>query len=479
MTEHKKTFDVAILGAGPGGYVAALRAAQLNSSVALIDRRAALGGTCLNVGCIPSKALLESSEWFHHLAGGAFAAHGIDFDGAPRIDIARMMARKDRIVKELTDGLRFLMKKRGVTVLQGEGKLVARDRLAVRGEDGASTEIQAKSIILAAGSAPVALPFLPFNGTTVVSSTEALSFPAIPRRLAVIGAGAVGLELGSVWRRLGAEVEVFEMLPRIVPWADAQTAKVLERALVRQGMRIHLNVKVTGAEVGAAAEAANAAQVRLTIENAEGAREESTFDRVLVAVGRRPASQGLGLEAAGVAADARGQIPVDARFQTNVPGIYAIGDLIRGPMLAHKAEEEGAAVAEILAGKKAHVNYDAMPNAIYTAPELASAGLTEEEVKSRGINYKTGIFLFRANGRAKTLSEFDGHVKILADAASDRVLGVHMVGPRASDLIAEAVVALEFQASAEDLARTFHAHPTLSETLKEAAMAVDGRAIHG
>jgi dihydrolipoamide dehydrogenase len=463
------SFDLVIIGSGPGGYVAAIRGAQLGLRTCLVERDAALGGTCLNVGCIPSKALLESSE-LYHAARTRFAEHGIGLGGEPSMNLPAMMARKVRIVKELTDGVAQLMKKNKVTVLRGTGSLAARDRVRVSGEGG-EQEVGARAIILATGSAPVTLPFLPFDGQRVVSSTDALAFETVPEHLVVIGAGAVGLELGSVWARLGARVTVIEMMPQIVPAADGQMARTLQRALKAQGLEIRVKTKLTGARI-------EAERVTLTVEDAKGGTDEIAGDRVLSAVGRRPYTAGLGLEAVGVALDERGGVRVDERLRTSVEGIYAIGDLVRGPMLAHKAEEEGVAAAEIIAGHAGRVSYEAIPGVVYTSPELAWVGLTEEEAKQQGIKTRVGRFLFRANGRAKSLGEEEGMVKILAEAGSDRLLGVHIVGPRASDLIPEAVLALEFSASAEDLARTIHAHPTLSEVVREAALAVDGRAIH-
>jgi len=461
-------FDLVIIGAGPGGYVCAIRAAQLGLKTALVEKRHALGGTCLNVGCIPSKALLESSELFE-AAQKHSADHGIVLSEV-KLDLEAMLARKGGIVKELTDGVAMLMKKNKVTVLTGRGTLTAPDKLTVSG-DGGDTEVEAKNICLAMGSEAIELPFLPFDGERIVSSTEALDFSSVPKRLVVIGAGAVGLELGSVWRRLGAEVTVVEMLPTITPFADKAMAKSLQRSLADQGMEFHLESKVTAGKV-------LKKSVKLTIENTKGETEEISCDKVLVAVGRRPVTEGAGLENVGIALDDAGRVAVDDHLRTNTDGIFAIGDLVRGPMLAHKAEDEGIAVAEQLAGMPGHVNYAVIPNVVYTEPELAMVGRTEAELKEAGVNYTSGRFMFRANGRAKSLGQQDGMVKILADKATDRILGVHMVGPRVSELIAEAAVAMEFSASAEDLARTCHAHPTLSEVVKEAALAVDKRALH-
>lgn len=462
------TFDLVVIGAGPGGYVAAIRAAQLGLKTALVEKDAALGGTCLNVGCIPSKALLESSEQFHAAKHG-FAAHGISA-GELKMDVGAMMARKATVVKTLTDGIAALMKKNKVTVLRGTARLLGPGKVAVAGEGGPA-ELEAKNVLLAMGSVPVQLPFMPFDGERVVTSTEALSFTEVPKRLAVIGAGAVGLEMGSVWNRLGSQVTVVELLPTITPFADGMAAKFLQRALAAQGMTIKLGCKVTGAEVGPSG-------VVLKVENAKGEAETVEADKVLVSVGRKPCTDTAGLKEAGVAFDGP-RVAIDDHFRTNLPGVYAIGDLVRGPMLAHKAEEEGVAAVEIMAGKPGHVNYEVIPNVVYTHPELAMVGKTEEELKAAGVPIKVGRFYFAANGRALSLNETEGLCKVIAHAETDRLLGVHIVGVRASDMIAEAAVAMEFKASAEDLARTCHAHPTLSEILKEAAMAVDKRAIHG
>ncbi|MBN2358436.1 MAG: dihydrolipoyl dehydrogenase [Deltaproteobacteria bacterium] len=470
-------YDLAVIGAGPGGYVAAIRGAQLGLRVALIEKRDTLGGTCLNVGCIPSKALLETSELFATLRH-KLGDHGIAA-GAPAIDIAAMLRRKERIVKEVTEGVAFLMKKNKVAVITGSASFAgaAADGSTGAGRvlfvtaDGGRTELAAKHVVIATGSAPVELPFLRFDGRCVISSTEALALPAVPRHLVVIGAGAVGLELGSVWLRLGAQVTVVEMLPQIAPFADTQLARALERSLRQQGMAIRLKTKVTAAQPGDDA-------VGLTVES-DGRSEALVCDKVLVAVGRRAYTDGLGLEAIGLALEAGGKIAVDGQFCTSVAGVYAIGDVIAGPMLAHKAEEEGIALAELIAGQPGHVNYDALPSVVYTDPELAGVGLTEEQARERRLEVKVGRFYFKANARAKTMGHDDGLVKVIADAGTDRLLGVHIVGPRASDLIAEAVVAIELKASAGDLGRAVHAHPTLSEACKEAALASARRSIHG
>ncbi len=461
-------YDFTVIGAGPGGYVSAIRAAQLGLKTVLIEKNTTLGGTCLNVGCIPSKALLESSEQFES-AKHKLADHGV-ITSSVKLDLAAMMNRKLSIVKTLTDGIAMLMRKNKVTVIQGEGQLVGNNRISVN--DGKDVhEIEAQSIVLAMGSIPVELPFMPFDGKTIVSSTEALSFKKVPDHLIIVGAGAIGLELGSVWSRLGAKVTVIEMLQQITPFADKQMAIMLQRLLNKQGLDIRLKTKVTGASI-------KKGKVTVTYEDKDGKPGLFTGDKVLVAVGRKPNSTGCGLEDVGIEVEPNGIIPVDSRGLTNVPSIYAIGDLISGPMLAHKAEEEGISVAEDAAGKVGHVNYDVIPNVVYTEPEMAAVGLTEEEAKAKEIKYKVGKFFFRGNGRALSLGETDGLVKIIADSDSNRVLGVHILGTRASDLIAEAVTVMEFGGSSEDIARTVHAHPTLSEIVKEAALAVDRRAIH-
>ena len=461
-------YDVIVIGAGPGGYVCAIRAAQLGMKVACIDKRQALGGTCLNIGCIPSKALLDSSEHFAYTRN-RLARHGVKV-GDVKLDLAAMMSRKDKVVKGLTDGVAFLFKKNKITPVHGSARLGTPGQVVVKGPKD-ETVLEAKHIILATGSEPASLPALPFDGTHIVSSTEALAFDKVPAHLIVVGGGYIGLELGSVWARLGAKVTVLEFLPQLLPLNDRETADALHKALARQGLTFHLDTKVTAASV----------QGGEVIVNAQSGGKEVTFpgDKVLVAVGRRPYTTGLGLKEAGVGFDERsGRVQVDDHFRTNVPGVYAIGDLITGPMLAHKAEDEGIALAEQLAGMKTQVNHEAIPSVIYTHPELAAVGQTEEQVKAAGREYRVGKFPFAANGRARCLDEIDGFVKVIADAKTDRVLGVHILGPRASDLIAEAVSVVEFAGSSEDIARTCHAHPTLSEAVREAALAVDGRAIH-
>jgi dihydrolipoamide dehydrogenase len=467
-------FDLIVIGAGPGGYVAAIRAAQLGKKVACVDKRGALGGTCLNVGCIPSKALLQSSELYAQ-ARTHFARHGIQV-GEVGLDLAAMMARKDKVVKGLTDGVAFLFKKNKITPFAGLARL-SRPRegnphlVSVKLNSGGDQALEAPAVLLATGSEPVSLPSLPFDGKHVVSSTEALAFDKVPQHLIVVGAGYIGLELGSVWSRLGAKVTVLEFLPRILPLGDAGIAEVLQKSLTKQGLTFHLETKVTAAAVQGGQVVVHASR--------KGQDVQFQGDRVLVAVGRRPFTKGLGLEEAGVRLEERtGRVVVDEGFETDVPGIYAIGDLIAGPMLAHKAEDDGIAFAERLSGMKTQVDYDTVPSVIYTWPEVASVGPTEEEVRNSGRDYKVGKFPFSANPRARCMDETEGLVKIIADAATDRLLAVHICGPNASELIAEAVAVLEFRGSAEDIARTCHAHPTLSEAVREAALAVDKRAIH-
>ncbi|MHB1557277.1 MAG: dihydrolipoyl dehydrogenase [Isosphaeraceae bacterium] len=463
-------FDLIVIGAGPGGYVAAIRAAQLGMKVACVEKNRTLGGTCLNVGCIPSKAMLDSSELFH-LSKERFAKHGIKFDGLS-LDLPAMLARKAEVVKGLTDGVRFLFRKNKIEPVFGTAKITAPDTVQVALNEGGSADVKGRNILVATGSEPVALPFLPFDGRVVVDSTGALSFNRVPEHLVVIGAGYIGLELGSVWNRLGSKVTVLEFLPRITPTADQELGEMLRKSLVKQGLEIHLETKVTGATV-------EGDRAIVKAQGKDGSESTYPCDRILVAVGRRAYTQGLGLGELGIAVDARtGKVAVDAHYRTSVPSILAIGDAIDGPMLAHKAEDEGIACVELLAGKAGHVNYDTIPGVIYTWPEMAAVGQTEEQLKESGRQYKVGKFPFLANGRAKAMDESEGVVKILADATTDRVLGVHILGPRASEMIAEAVAVMEFAGSAEDIARTCHAHPTLSEATREAALAVDGRAIH-
>jgi len=459
------SFDVIVIGAGPGGYVCAIRAAQLGMKVACVEKRATLGGTCLNVGCIPSKALLHSSEHFEE-ARHKLAEHGVIL-GQVSLDLAKMQARKGEVVGANVKGVEFLFRKNKVTWLKGEGRVAAPGKVEVAG-----TTYDAKHIVIATGSESTPLRGVEVDETRIVTSTGALELETVPGHLVVIGGGVIGLELGSVWRRLGAEVTVIEFLDRILPTMDAEIGKQFERILVKQGFRFKLKSKVTGA-------VQQADGVTLTVEPAAGGTaEQIKADVVLLAIGRRAYTANLGLKEAGVALDERGRVHTDGHFATNVPGIWAIGDVIAGAMLAHKAEEEGVALAEHLAGQKPHVNYDAIPGVVYTWPEVASVGKTEEELKAAGIAYKVGKFPFTANGRARAMGHMDGFVKILADQATDRVLGAHILGPEAGTLIAEIALAIEFGASAEDIARTSHAHPSLNEAVKEAALAVDGRALH-
>ena len=460
MAKH----DLIVIGAGPGGYVAAIRAAQLGFSVACVEQEAALGGTCLRIGCIPSKALLESSEKFLETQG-ALAEHGIDVSSAS-LNLANMHKRKDKVVKMLTTGVAGLFKKNGVTRYEGTASFTGPNKLSVSGRDG-ETELEAERIIIATGSSSVTLPGIDLDGERVGTSTDALAYPEVPEHLVVIGAGYIGLELGSVWRRLGAKVTVVEYLDRILPGMDAEIAQEALKTFKKQGLEFKLGAKVLSAK----------AQGDKAVVEIEG-QEPLTADRVLVAVGRKPNTDGLNVGAIGLELDKRGFVPVDSHFKTKIPGVYAIGDVIGGAMLAHKAEEEGIACVEMISTGTGHVNYGAIPGVAYTEPEIASVGKTEEQLKDEGIAYKKGTFPFTANGRARALGHTDGKVKVLADAATDRLLGVHIIGSRAGDLIAEAVAAIEFGASAEDVARTSHAHPTLAEAFKEAALAVEGRAIH-
>ncbi len=468
-------FDVLVIGAGPAGYVAAIRAAQLGLNTACIDEfigkdgKPALGGTCLNVGCMPSKALLESTKQFHNLVH-TFKDHGISA-GAPSIDVPTMIGRKDKIVKQLTSGIATLFKANKVKSFAGRGKLHANKQVEVSFHDGAKETLSATHVILATGSIPIAIPGVAFDGKHIVDNVGALDFSAVPRRLGVIGAGVIGLEMGSVWKRLGSEVTVLEAMPEFLSVVDADIARVAAREFKKQGLDIKLGSKVTGAQVVGD-------EVQLSYTDSSGGAHQISVDKLLVAVGRRAYTQGLLSEDCGVKLNARGQIEVDEHCHTGVEGIWAIGDCVRGPMLAHKGSEEGIAVAELIAGKAGHVNLDTVPWVIYTEPEIAWVGKTEKECKDAGIPIRTGSFPFAAIGRAMAMNEAYGQVKIIAHSETDRVLGVHMVGPMVSELIAECVVAMEFHASSEDLARICHAHPTLSEAVHEAALAVDKRAIH-
>jgi dihydrolipoamide dehydrogenase len=458
------TYDVIVIGAGPGGYVCAIRAAQLGLKVACVEKRATLGGTCLNIGCIPSKALLQSSEHFEE-ARHKLADHGVNV-GQVSLDLAKMHARKGEVVSSNVKGIEFLFKKNKVTWLKGAGRIAAPGKVEVDG-----TTYATKNIVIATGSESAPLPGVEVDEKQVVTSTGALELEKVPGHLVVIGGGVIGLELGSVWRRLGAEVTVIEFLDRLVPGMDAEIGKQFERILGKQGFKFKLKHKVTAAKK-------DASGVTLTVEPVAGGNaEEVKADVVLLAIGRRAYTEGLGLKEAGVETDERGRVKTNG-FATNVPGIWAIGDVIVGPMLAHKAEEEGVALAEMIAGQHPHVNYDAIPGVVYTWPEVASIGRTEDELKAAGIAYKVGKFPFTANGRARAMGDTDGFVKILADKGTDRVLGAHILGPDAGTLIAEIAIAMEFGASAEDVARTCHAHPSLNEAVKEAALAVDGRPLH-
>lgn len=468
-----ETYDLIVIGAGPGGYVAAIRASQLGMKVAVVEKRATLGGVCLNEGCIPSKALLDSSEHFA-LARDAFARHGIEID-PPRLNLPAMLARKDEVVKRLTDGVAYLLKKNKITLLTGTATLkgVSDDRLQQVAISAGDQQVQmAKSarVLLATGSQPISLPGIPFDGELVVSAREALSFASVPDHLVVAGGGYIGLELGSVWRRLGARVTVVEALSGIIPASDRQVATTLLRSLKKQGIAFRFETRVTGVrrtETGAAVQYASS-----------GEAGELVCDRLLVAIGRRPAVDGIGLEQLGIITDRSGRLQVDADYQTTVAGIYAVGDLVAGPMLAHKASEEAVACVERMAGRASSVAYDCLPGVVYTWPEAASAGQTEEQLLEAGIPYRAGSFNFLGNGRARAMDETEGFVKVLAHAETDQILGVHIVGPRASDLIAEAVTALTLKGTARDLGMQFHAHPTLSEALKEAALDVHKEALH-
>jgi dihydrolipoamide dehydrogenase len=462
-------YDLIVIGSGPGGYVCAIRASQLGLKTAIVEKRATHGGTCLNVGCIPSKALLHASELYEE-AGHGFGRMGIKV--SPELDLKRMLSFKDEGVKGNVDGVAFLLKKNKIDAFHGTGRIPKAGAVEVTSPDGQRQTIEARSIVIATGSDVARLPGIEIDETEIVSSTGALSLSKVPERLLVVGAGVIGLELGSVWRRLGSSVTVVEYLDRILPGMDGDVAKSLERIFSKQGISFRLGTKVVA--VGR-----TESGLEVTLEPSHGGvQDRIETDVVLVSIGRVPYTEGLGLDDVGVVRDQRKRIVVNGQFQTNVTGIYAIGDVIAGPMLAHKAEDEGIAVAEILAGQAGHVNHDVIPNVIYTTPEVASVGKTEEELKAAGIAYTVGKFPFLANGRAKVNKTTDGFVKVLADAETDRILGVHIIGANASELIAEAAVIMEFSGSAEDLARTCHAHPTLSEAVKEAALAVAKRAIH-
>ncbi len=461
-----QSFDLIVIGAGPGGYVCAFRAAQLGLTVALIDKRASLGGTCLNVGCIPSKALLASSEHYAFAKSHA-AEHGIKIDGIS-IDVPAMLKKKDGVVSKMTGGIAMLAKARKVTVITGEAKFLSANTLLVATSASESSELTAKNIVIATGSAPVELPFMKFDGETIISSDHAINLPAIPRKLVVVGGGAIGLELGSVWARLGADVTIVEFLPKIAAANDDDIVRNFTRILQKQGLKIEVNAKVTGYD----------AAKQVLLAERDGKVLEFPADKVLVAVGRRPYADNLNLAAAGVELTDKKRIKVDAHLKTTAPGVWAIGDVIDGPMLAHKAEEDGVAVAEWIAGKHGHVNWDLMPAIIYTDPEVASVGLGEDAAKAKGLAINVGKFNFAANARAVANDAGEGYVKIIADAKTDKILGAQILGRNAGELISEIVTHMEYGGSAEDLARTVHAHPTLSEAVKEAALAVSKSAIH-
>lgn len=464
---EENTFDLIIIGSGPGGYVAAIRGAQLGLKTALIEKEKHLGGTCLNVGCIPSKALLHSTEMYHFAGHGA-DAHGIDLTNLS-INIEKLMAKKSKTVDQLRAGVQHLMRSNKIKVFNGLGMLAGDSKVRIK-EKNDETVLTGKHIIIATGSSSIELPFLQFDGEIVVSSDQAIAFNTVPEKLAVVGAGAIGLELGSVWARLGSKVEVIEFLPNIAPTFDKDVSKMAERLFKKQGLNFHLKTKVTGLKK----------EKGKNILTAEKDGKEIVFeaDKVLVAVGRKPYTDRLGLETAGIETDDKGRIPVDKYFKTSADGIYAIGDVIPGPMLAHKAEEEGVACVERIAGQAGHVNYDVIPNVIYTEPEIASVGMTEAAAKEAGIEFKSGKFNFAGNGRAIATDATDGFVKVTACAKTDRIIGVQVIAKSASELISAAVTHMEYGGSAEDLGRTIHAHPTLSEAMKEAGLAVGGNAIH-
>ncbi len=464
------TYDLVVIGTGPGGYVCAVRAAQLGMKVAVVEKNATLGGTCLNVGCMPSKALLHASEMFEE-AGHSFAKMGVSIS-APKLDLPAMMNFKQQGIDGNVKGVEFLMKKNKIDVISGKGKVLGAGKVEVTGGDGKTQIVETKNIVIATGSDIARLKGIEIDEKRIVSSTGALSLDKVPGKLLIVGAGVIGLELGSVWHRLGAEVTVVEFLDRILPGMDGEVAKQFQRILEKQGFKFKLSAKVTGVDTSGKTLSAQ-------IEPAAGGKAETLeADVVLVCIGRVPYTEGLGLKEAGIALDNRGRVQIDAHFSTSVKGVYAIGDVVAGPMLAHKAEDEGVAVAEILAGQAGHVNYDVIPGVVYTTPEVSAVGKTEEELKQAGVAFTVGKFPFTANGRSKVNQTTDGFVKVLADAKTDRVLGVHIVGREAGEMIHEAAVLMEFGGSAEDLARTCHAHPTRSEAIKEAALAVGKRAIH-
>lgn len=463
-------FDVTVIGSGPGGYVAAIRCAQLGFKTALIEKYSTLGGTCLNVGCIPSKALLDSSEHFHNAAHN-FENHGIIID-TPKADLGRMIARKNEVVDQTTKGINFLMDKNKVTVFEGLGSFESATKIKISKKDGSSESIESKYTIIATGSKPSNLPFITLDKERIITSTEALNLKEIPKHLVVIGGGVIGLELGSVYLRLGSQVTVVEFMDKIIPTMDGALSKELTKVLKKQGMKFMLSTGVQSVE-------RNGDSVKVTAKDKKGEEVSVEGDYVLVSVGRKPYTEGLGLENAGVDLDERGRVKVNDHLQTNVANIYAIGDVVKGAMLAHKAEEEGVFVAETLAGQKPHINYNLIPGVVYTWPEVAGVGKTEEQLKEEGAAYKVGSFPMRALGRSRASGDIDGLIKVLADEKTDEILGVHMIGARAADMIAEAVIAMEFRASAEDIARSSHAHPTFTEAIKEACLDATGkRSIH-
>lgn len=464
-------YDVIVIGSGPGGYVAAIRCAQLGLKTAIIEKYSTLGGTCLNVGCIPSKALLDSSEHYHN-AAHAFKTHGINLDNLS-IDFGQMIKRKEEVVTANTSGITYLMKKNKIDVHQGVGSFKDKNTVVVTKEDKSTQELTTKNVIIATGSKPSSLPFIKIDKQRIITSTEALALKEVPKHLVLIGGGVIGLELGSVYARLGAKVSVIEFMDGIIPTMDKSLGKELQKVLTKLGMEFYLGHKVTGATV-------QGEEVTVTFDSPKGEKKELKGDYCLVAVGRVAYTDGLGLENIGLTVEERGRkITVDKHLETSVKGVYAIGDVIKGAMLAHKAEDEGTFVAEIIAGQKPHINYNLIPGVVYTWPEVASVGFTEEQLKEKGTKYKTGSFPFKASGRARASGDLDGFVKVLADATTDEILGVHMIGPRAADMIAEAVLAMEYRASAEDVTRTSHAHPTYTEAMREACLAATGnRAIH-
>jgi dihydrolipoamide dehydrogenase len=463
-------YDVTIIGSGPGGYVAAIRAAQLGLKTAIIEKYNALGGTCLNVGCIPSKAMLDSSEHFHN-AKHTFKEHGIQI-GEPLVDLAQMIKRKNEVVKQTSDGVSFLMKKNKIDVYTGTGSFVHKNLIKVTATDGTIKEIETDKTIIATGSKPIVLPSTPYDKKRIITSTEALNMPEVPKSMIIIGGGVIGMELGSVYGRLGTKITVIEYLDGLIPTMDKTMGKELQKVLSKIGFSFNFKHKVIGAKV-------ENDTVTVTAENENGEVKEFSADYCLLSIGRKPYTSGLGLENAGIQLDSKGRVEVNDHLETNVKGIYAIGDVVKGAMLAHKAEEEGMFVAETIAGQKPHINYLLIPGVVYTWPEVAAVGYTEEELKASGRKYKVGSFPFKASGRARASMDTDGLVKVLADTQTDEILGVHMIGPRVADMIAEAVVAMEFRASAEDIARMSHAHPTYTESFKEACLAAtENRALH-